>query len=64
MVQSPAFTETEQSRTKLMGRLISARIRSAPDRHFAGNAGALVSAEVNSGQLILSGPGAGANYIP
>ena len=63
MVQSPAFAATEQSKAALMDQLISARIRSAFDRHFGGDAGALVNVEVKSCHVVLTGPMADANYI-
>jgi osmotically-inducible protein OsmY len=63
MVQSPAFAETEQSKTELIDCLISARIRSALDRHFGGDAGALLNTEVKSGHVVLTGPMVDANYI-
>ena len=34
LVQSPAFAETEESKAELMNQLISARVRSALERHF------------------------------
>ncbi len=56
-VQSPAFAETEHSRMALMNRLISARIRSALDRHFGSDASALVKAEVEeTDHVVLTGP--------
>jgi cytidylate kinase len=63
LLQSPVFAETEASRAELMNKLISARIRSALDRHFGTDAGALVKAEVESGQVVLTGPMVDAQYI-
>ncbi|MGA7328907.1 MAG: cytidylate kinase family protein [Rhodomicrobium sp.] len=63
MVQTPAFAETEQSKAELMNQLISARIRSALDRHFGSDAGALVKIEVNAGQAVLTGQMVDAHYI-
>ncbi len=63
MVQSPAFAETEESKAELMNQLISARIRSALERHFGSEAGALVKTEVNAGQVVLTGPMVDAHYI-
>ena len=63
LVQSSAFAETEESKAELMNQLVSARIRSALDRHFGSDAGALVKAEVKSGQVVLTGPMVDARYI-
>ncbi len=63
VVQSPAFAETERSRTELMNPLISARVRSALERHFGSDAGALIKAEVAAGHVVLTGPMVDAQYI-
>ena len=63
LVQSPAFAETENSKAELMNQLISARVRSALERHFGSDAGALVKTEVKAGQVILTGQMVDANYI-
>ena len=63
LVQSPAFAETEESKAELMNQLISARVRSALERHFGSDAGALVKTEVKAGQVILTGQMVDANYI-
>jgi cytidylate kinase len=63
LVQSPAFAETEESETELMNQLISARVRSALERHFGSDAGALVKTEVKAGQVILTGQMVDAHYI-
>ena len=44
-------------------RLISARVRSALERHFGSDAGALVKTEVKAGQVMLTGQMVDANYI-
>ena len=62
-VQSPAFAETEDSKAELRHRLISARVRSALERHFGSDAGALVKTEVKAGQVMLTGQMVDANYI-
>ena len=63
LVQSPAFAETEESKAELMNQLISARVRSALERHFGSDAGALVKTEVKAGQVILTGQMVDAHYI-
>jgi len=63
LVQSPAFAETEEAKAELMNQLISARIRSALERHFGSHPGALVKTEVKAGQVILTGQMVDANYI-
>ena len=63
LVQSPAFAETEDSKAELMNRLISARVRSALERHFGRDAGAQVKTEVKAGQVILTGQMVDAHYI-
>jgi cytidylate kinase len=63
LLQSPAFAETEQSKAELMNQLISARIRSALERHFGSDAGALVKIEVNAGRVVLTGQMVDAHYI-
>ena len=63
LVQSPAFAETEESKAELKDQLISARVRSTLERHFGGDAGALVETEVKAGQVILTGQMVDANYI-
>jgi cytidylate kinase len=63
LVQSPAFAETEDSKAELMNRLISARVRSALERHFGSDAAALVKTEVKAGQVMLTGQMVDANYI-
>ena len=63
LVQSPAFAETEESKAELMNQLISARVRSAFERHFGSDAGALVKTEVKAGQVILTGQMVDAHYI-
>ena len=63
LVQMPAFAETERSKAELMNQLISARIRSALERHFGSDAGALVKTEVNAGEVILTGQMVDAHYI-
>jgi cytidylate kinase len=55
MAKSPAFAETEHSRTELMNLLISARVRSALDRHFGTDTSALMKAEVSDGKVVLTG---------
>jgi hypothetical protein len=55
MAKSPAFAETEPSRTELMNLLISARVRSALDRHFGIDTSALMKAEVSDGKVVLAG---------
>ena len=63
LVQSPAFAETEESKAELMNQLISARVRSALERHFGSDAGALVKTEVKAGQVMLTGQMVDAHYI-
>jgi osmotically-inducible protein OsmY len=63
MVQAPAFAQTESSRAELMNQLISARIRSALERHFGSDVGALVKTEVNAGRTVLTGQMVDAQYI-
>jgi BON domain-containing protein/cytidylate kinase-like protein len=63
LVQSPAFAETEDSKAELMNQLISARVRSALERHFGSDAGALVKTEVKAGQVMLTGHMVDAHYI-
>ena len=63
LVQSPAFAETENSKAELKDQLISARVRSALERHFGSDAGALVKAEVKAGQVMLTGQMVDAHYI-
>ncbi len=63
LAQSPAFAETEESKAELTNQLISARIRSALDRHFGSDAGALVKTEVKAGQVILTGQMVDAHHI-
>ena len=63
LVQSPAFAETEESKAELMNQLISARVRSALERHFGSDAAALVKTEVKAGQVILTGQMVDAHYI-
>ena len=63
LVQSPAFAETENSKAELKDQLVSARVRSALERHFGSDAGALVKAEVKAGQVILTGQMVDAHYI-
>ena len=46
-----------------MNQLISARARSALERHFGSDAGALIKTEVNAGQVVLTGPMVDAHYI-
>lgn len=55
MAQSPAFAETEQSRTELMNLLVTARVRSALDRHFGTDTGAVIKTEVSDGKVVLMG---------
>ena len=62
LVQSPAFAETEKSKAELMNQLISARVRSALERHFGSDAGALIKSEVKAGQVMLTGPMVDARY--
>jgi cytidylate kinase len=63
LVQSPAFAETEESKAELMNQLISARVRSALERHFGSDAGAVIETEVKAGQVILTGQMVDAHYI-
>ena len=63
LVQSPAFAETEESKAELMNQLISARVRSALERHFGSDAAALVKTEVKAGQVMLTGQMVDAHYI-
>jgi cytidylate kinase len=63
LVQSPAFAETEESKAELMNQLISARVRSALERHFGGDAGAVIETEVKAGQVMLTGQMVDAHYI-
>src|SRR4249920_24273 len=63
LVQSPAFAETEDSKAELMNQLISARVRSTLERHFGGDAGALIKTEVKAGQVMLTGHMVDAHYI-
>ena len=63
LVQSPAFAETEESKAELMNQLIFARVRSALERHFGSDAGALVKTEIKAGQVILTGQMVDAHYI-
>jgi cytidylate kinase len=63
LAQSPAFAETEESKAELMNQLISARVRSAIERHFGSDAGALIKSEVKAGQVMLTGPMVDARYI-
>ena len=63
LVQSPAFAETEESKAELKNQLISARVRSTLERHFGGDAGALIKTEVKAGQVILTGHMVDAHYI-
>ena len=63
LVQSPAFAETEESKAELMNQLISARVRSALERHFGSDAGALIKTEVKAGQVMLTGQMVDAHYI-
>ena len=42
---------------------ISARVRSALERHFGSDAGALIKTEVKAGQVILTGQMVDAHYI-
>jgi cytidylate kinase len=63
LVQSPAFAETEESKAELTNQLISARVRSTLERHFGGDAGALIKTEVKAGQVILTGHMVDAHYI-
>ena len=63
LVQSPPFAETEESKAELLNQLISARVRSALERHFGSDAGALVKTEVKAGQVILTGQMVDAHYI-
>jgi osmotically-inducible protein OsmY len=46
-----------------MNQLISARVRSALERHFGSDAGALIKAEVAAGHVVLTGPMVDAQYI-
>ena len=63
LVQSPAFAETKESKAELMNLLISARVRSALERHFGSNAGGLIKSEVKAGQVMLTGQMVDAHYI-
>ena len=63
LVQSSAFAETEESKAELMNQLISARVRSALERHFGSDAGALIKTEVKAGQVMLTGQMVDAHYI-
>ena len=63
LVQSPAFAETENSKADLRDQLISARVRSTLERHFGGDAGALITTEVKAGQVMLTGHMVDAHYI-
>ena len=63
LVQSPAFAETEESKAVLTNQLISARVRSALERHFGSDAGALIETEVKAGQVMLTGQMVDAHYI-
>jgi len=63
LVQSPAFAETEESKAELMNQLISARVRSALERHFGSDAGGLIKSEVKAGQVMLTGQMVDAHYI-
>jgi cytidylate kinase len=63
LVQSPAFAQTEDSKAELMNQLISARVRSALERHFGSDAGALIETEVKAGQVMLTGQMVDAHYI-
>jgi cytidylate kinase len=62
-VQSPAFAETERSRRELMNRLIATRVRCAIEGRFGSHAGELIKAEVEAGQVVLTGPMVDAQYI-
>jgi cytidylate kinase len=63
LVQSPAFAETEQSRTELTNQLISTRVRTALDRQFGSEASALIEAKVSAGNVVLNGQMVDARYI-
>ena len=45
-----------------MNQLISARVRSALERHFGSDAGALIKSEVKAGRVMLTGPMVDARY--
>jgi cytidylate kinase len=62
LVQSPAFAETVASKAELINQLISARVRSALERHFGSDAGALIKSEVKAGRVMLTGPMVDARY--
>jgi cytidylate kinase len=63
LVQSSAFAETEESKAELRNQLISARARSALERHFGSDAGALIKTEVKAGQVMLTGQMVDAHHI-
>jgi cytidylate kinase len=63
LVQSPAFAETERSKSELMNRLISTRIRAALDQHFGSEASALIEPKVEGGRVVLAGQMVDASYI-
>ena len=63
LIQSPAFAETKESKAELMNQLISARVRSALERHFGSDAGGLIKSEVKAGQVMLTGQMVDAHYI-
>jgi cytidylate kinase len=63
LVHSPAFAETKESKAELMDQLISARVRSALERHFGSDAGGLIKSEVKAAQVMLTGQMVDAHYI-
>lgn len=56
LANSPAFTETEQSRMALSDQVIRSKVYSALDKRFGTSSGALgIDAEVKDGRVLLKG---------